>query len=154
MVFALRTAQSQRPIVNRPFPNLSEYLIRRRPLTRRGQADGGGTHGRRASGRRRRVVVQQAVAQRRQSAASVGGQRRSSAQQEGRGAGSLRLDQAGLLQHMVDKIPDQFLLNTASWRLLIPQLYHKYPDDDILLNISAISPPFVRITVGLAGAGQ
>ncbi|XP_062191041.1 uncharacterized protein LOC133894874 isoform X2 [Phragmites australis] len=93
MVFALRTAQSQRPIVNRPFPNLSEYLIRRRPLTRRGQADGGGTHGRRASGRRRRVVVQQAVAQRRQSAASVGGQRRSSAQQEGRGAGSLRLDQ-------------------------------------------------------------
>ncbi|KAL6655360.1 hypothetical protein ACP70R_006186 [Stipagrostis hirtigluma subsp. patula] len=55
---------------------------------------------------------------------------------------------AGLLQRMVDKIPDQFLLNTASWRFLIPQLYHIYPDDDILLNISAISPPSVRITIG------
>lgn len=54
---------------------------------------------------------------------------------------------AGLLQRMVDKIPDQILLNTASWRFLIPRLYHKYPDDDMLLNISAISPPFVRITV-------
>ncbi|KAK3130375.1 hypothetical protein QOZ80_6BG0492710 [Eleusine coracana subsp. coracana] len=54
----------------------------------------------------------------------------------------------GLLQHMVDKVPDQFLLNTASWRFFIPQLYRKYPDDDILLNISAISPPSVRITVG------
>lgn len=49
---------------------------------------------------------------------------------------------------MVDKVPDQFLLNTASWRFFIPQLYCKYPDDDILLNISAISPPSVRITVG------
>ena len=43
---------------------------------------------------------------------------------------------------------DQFLLNTASWRFFIPQLYRKYPDDDILLNISAISPPSVRITLG------
>lgn len=55
---------------------------------------------------------------------------------------------AGLLQKMVDKVPDQFLLNTASWRFLVPQLYRKYPDDDMLLNISAISPPSVRITVG------
>ncbi|KAJ1290150.1 hypothetical protein BS78_02G221200 [Paspalum vaginatum] len=55
---------------------------------------------------------------------------------------------AGLLQQMVDKIPDQFLLNTASWRFLVPRLYEKYPNDDILLNISAISPPSVRITVG------
>ncbi|WVZ65350.1 hypothetical protein U9M48_014730 [Paspalum notatum var. saurae] len=55
---------------------------------------------------------------------------------------------AGLLQQMVDKIPDQFLLNTASWRFLVPRLYEKYPNDDMLLNISAISPPSVRITVG------
>uniref|UniRef100_A0A0D9XEY7 Lipid-binding serum glycoprotein C-terminal domain-containing protein n=1 Tax=Leersia perrieri TaxID=77586 RepID=A0A0D9XEY7_9ORYZ len=55
---------------------------------------------------------------------------------------------AGLLQHMVDKISDQFLLNTASWRLLIPRLYQKYPNDDMLLNISATSPPYVRINVG------
>lgn len=55
---------------------------------------------------------------------------------------------AGLLQHMVDKVPDQFLLNTASWRFLIPRLYRKYPNKDMLLNISAISPPSVRINVG------
>ncbi|XBH92833.1 hypothetical protein VPH35_083880 [Triticum aestivum] len=55
---------------------------------------------------------------------------------------------AGLLQHMVDKVPDQFLLNTAGWRFLIPRLYHKYPNKDMLLNISAISPPSVRINVG------
>nr|TKW33755.1 hypothetical protein SEVIR_2G260700v2 [Setaria viridis] len=54
----------------------------------------------------------------------------------------------GLLQRMVDKIPDQFLLNTASWRFLVPQLYRKYPDDSMLLNISATSPPSVRISVG------
>jgi len=56
--------------------------------------------------------------------------------------------QAGLLQRMVDKIPEQFLLNTASWRFLVPQLYKKYPNDNMLLNISAISPPYVRINVG------
>ncbi|KAL5200893.1 hypothetical protein ABZP36_035247 [Zizania latifolia] len=55
---------------------------------------------------------------------------------------------AGLLQRMVDKIPDQLLLNTASWRFLIPRLYRKYPNDDMLLNISAVSPPSVRINVG------
>ena len=56
--------------------------------------------------------------------------------------------QAGLLRRMVDKIPNQFLLNTASWRFLVPQLHQKYPDDNMLLNISAISPPSVRINVG------
>lgn len=55
---------------------------------------------------------------------------------------------AGLLQHMVDKVPDQFLLNTASWRFFIPRLYREYPNKDMLLNISAISPPSVRINVG------
>ncbi|XP_052166744.1 putative BPI/LBP family protein At1g04970 [Oryza glaberrima] len=55
---------------------------------------------------------------------------------------------AGSLQRMVDKIPDQLFLNTASWRFLIPRLYQKYPNDDMLLNISATSPPSVRINVG------
>lgn len=61
---------------------------------------------------------------------------------------ALLIIQAGLLQRMVDKIPDQFLLNTASWRFFVPRLYQKYPDDDIVLNISAVSPPSVRINVG------
>jgi hypothetical protein len=56
--------------------------------------------------------------------------------------------QAGSLQHIVDKVPDQFLLNTASWRFLIPKLYRKYPNEDMLLNISAISAPSVKINVG------
>ncbi|NP_001148143.1 putative BPI/LBP family protein [Zea mays] len=55
---------------------------------------------------------------------------------------------AGLLQRMVDKIPDQFFLNTASWRFLVPRLYREFPDDNMLLNISAVSPPSVRINVG------
>uniref|UniRef100_A0ACD5XV44 Uncharacterized protein n=1 Tax=Avena sativa TaxID=4498 RepID=A0ACD5XV44_AVESA len=55
---------------------------------------------------------------------------------------------AGSLQHIVDKVPNQFLLNTASWRFLIPRLYRKYPNEDMLLNISAIAPPSVRINVG------
>ncbi|EER99078.1 hypothetical protein BDA96_02G255100 [Sorghum bicolor] len=55
---------------------------------------------------------------------------------------------AGLLQRMVDEVPEQFLLNTASWRFLVPRLYREYPDDDMLLNISAVSPPSVRINVG------
>ncbi|XP_006661365.2 putative BPI/LBP family protein At1g04970 [Oryza brachyantha] len=55
---------------------------------------------------------------------------------------------AGLLQRMVDKIPEQLLLNTATWRFLIPRLYQQYPNDGMLLNISATSPPSVRINVG------
>ena len=61
---------------------------------------------------------------------------------------TLLIIQAGLLQRMVDKVTEQFLLNTASWRFLVPRLYREYPDDDILLNISAVSPPSVRINVG------
>jgi lipopolysaccharide-binding protein len=61
---------------------------------------------------------------------------------------TLLIVQAGLLQRMVDKIPDQFFLNTASWRFLVPRLYREFPDDNMLLNISAVSPPSVRINVG------
>jgi hypothetical protein len=50
---------------------------------------------------------------------------------------TLYIFQAGLLQQMVDKIPDQFLWNTASWIFLVPRLY-QYPDDNMQLNISAV----------------
>ncbi|XP_022981450.1 putative BPI/LBP family protein At1g04970 isoform X2 [Cucurbita maxima] len=46
---------------------------------------------------------------------------------------------------IVDKIPDQHLLNTAAWKWIIPLLYRQYPDDDIVLNISASSPPSLRL---------
>jgi hypothetical protein len=52
---------------------------------------------------------------------------------------ALFIVEAGLLQQMVDKIPDQFLLNTTSWRFLIPRLYRGNPDDDMLLDISAVN---------------
>ncbi|XP_042374360.1 putative BPI/LBP family protein At1g04970 [Zingiber officinale] len=60
--------------------------------------------------------------------------------------------QAGLLHWMVDKIPQQSLLNTASWKYLIPQLYKKYPNDDMLLNMSLTSPPDVWIISQKLGA--
>ncbi|GMG98724.1 hypothetical protein Nepgr_000564 [Nepenthes gracilis] len=61
-----------------------------------------------------------------------------------RSASSLYFN-AGYLQWIVDKIPDQSLLNTAGWRFIIPQLYKKYPNDDMNLNISFASAPAVRI---------
>ncbi|XP_021735242.1 putative BPI/LBP family protein At1g04970 isoform X1 [Chenopodium quinoa] len=54
--------------------------------------------------------------------------------------------EAGYLKWIVDKIPDQALLNTAGWRFIIPQLYKKYPKDDMNLNVSFVSPPIVRIS--------
>ncbi|KAG6522753.1 hypothetical protein ZIOFF_019905 [Zingiber officinale] len=60
--------------------------------------------------------------------------------------------QAGLLHWMVDKIPQQSLLNTASWKYLIPQLYKKYPNDDMVLNMSVTSPPDVWIISQKLGA--
>ncbi|KAF2284848.1 hypothetical protein GH714_031201 [Hevea brasiliensis] len=52
---------------------------------------------------------------------------------------------AKFMQWIVDKIPDQYLLNTAGWRFIIPQLYRKYPNDDMNLNLSLSSPPIVKI---------
>ncbi|KAG9441728.1 hypothetical protein H6P81_017582 [Aristolochia fimbriata] len=54
---------------------------------------------------------------------------------------------AGLMHWVVDKnnVPDQSLLNTAGWKFIVPQLYRKYPNDDLRLNISLRSPPLVRI---------
>jgi hypothetical protein len=49
------------------------------------------------------------------------------------------------MRWIVNKIPDQSLLNTAGWRFIIPQLYKKYPNDAMNLNISFSSPPAIRI---------
>lgn len=46
---------------------------------------------------------------------------------------------------IVDKVPDQSLLNTAEWRFFFPRLYKLYPNDDINLNISVSSPPIIEI---------
>ncbi|KAL6999199.1 hypothetical protein U1Q18_000359 [Sarracenia purpurea var. burkii] len=52
---------------------------------------------------------------------------------------------ADVMHWIVDKIPNQSLLNTTEWRLVIPQLYKQYPDDDMRLNISITSPPIIRV---------
>ncbi|GAV62410.1 LBP_BPI_CETP domain-containing protein/LBP_BPI_CETP_C domain-containing protein [Cephalotus follicularis] len=53
---------------------------------------------------------------------------------------------AEFMQWIVDEIPDQSLLNTARWRFIVPQLYKKYPNHDMNLNISLSSPPVIRIS--------
>lgn len=50
------------------------------------------------------------------------------------------------MRWIVDKIPEQYLLNTAGWRFIIPQLYRKYPNDDMNLNISLSSAPVIVIS--------
>ncbi|KAI4319883.1 hypothetical protein MLD38_033429 [Melastoma candidum] len=59
---------------------------------------------------------------------------------------------ANFMHWIVDKIPDQSLLNTAGWRFIIPQLYKQYPDDAMNLNISLSSPPDVHISENNFGA--
>lgn len=60
--------------------------------------------------------------------------------------------QAKFMHWIVDQIPDQSLLNTAGWRFIIPQLYKKYPNHKMNLNISFSSPPLVEISNHKAGA--
>lgn len=52
---------------------------------------------------------------------------------------------AGSMHWVVDKVPDQSLLNTASWKFIIPRLYWSYPNDAMVLNISTASSPIMRI---------
>ncbi|GFZ04966.1 lipid-binding serum glycoprotein family protein [Actinidia rufa] len=52
---------------------------------------------------------------------------------------------AGVMHLIVDKIPDQSFLNTSGWKHIFPQLYQKYPDADMNLNISITSPPIVKV---------
>eukprot|EP00252_Welwitschia_mirabilis_P010459 TRINITY_DN2372_c0_g1_i1.p1 TRINITY_DN2372_c0_g1~~TRINITY_DN2372_c0_g1_i1.p1 ORF type:complete len:519 (+),score=72.97 TRINITY_DN2372_c0_g1_i1:170-1726(+) len=54
--------------------------------------------------------------------------------------------EAGMLKWIVDKIPEQSLLNTGTWKLIIPELYKKYPNDDMKVEISVPSPPNISIT--------
>lgn len=58
----------------------------------------------------------------------------------------LLLAQADTLQWILDELPDQALLNTAEWKLIIPQLYKQYPNDDMNLNFSASSPPIIQVS--------
>jgi hypothetical protein len=60
--------------------------------------------------------------------------------------------QADYMHWIVDKIPDQSLLNTAGWRYIVPQLYKQYPDDDMNLNISVSSPPIIKVAKDVIGA--
>ncbi|KAF3453380.1 hypothetical protein FNV43_RR03820 [Rhamnella rubrinervis] len=46
---------------------------------------------------------------------------------------------------IVDKVPDQSLLNTSKWRYIVPQLYKQYPDDYMDLNITVSSPPTIKV---------
>lgn len=59
---------------------------------------------------------------------------------------------ADSMHWVVDKIPDQSLLNTAGWKFIIPRLYRSYPNDDMVLNISMASSPVMRITSEKIGA--
>ncbi|XP_021687638.2 putative BPI/LBP family protein At1g04970 isoform X2 [Hevea brasiliensis] len=52
---------------------------------------------------------------------------------------------AGYMHWTVDRFPNQSLLNTTTWRFIYPQLYKKYPNDEMNLNISLTSPLVIRI---------
>ena len=53
--------------------------------------------------------------------------------------------QADYMHWIVDKMPDQSILNTAGWRYIVPQLYKQYPNDDMNINISVSSPPIIKV---------
>ncbi|KAG6387458.1 hypothetical protein SASPL_152648 [Salvia splendens] len=53
--------------------------------------------------------------------------------------------EARKMHWIVDKVPDQSLLNTAGWRFIIPQLYKRYPNDDMNLNLTVSSPPTIEV---------
>ncbi|KAI3466458.1 hypothetical protein Pfo_023121 [Paulownia fortunei] len=53
--------------------------------------------------------------------------------------------EASKMHWVVDKVPDQSLLNTAGWRFIIPQLYKMYPNHDMNLNLSVSSPPIIKV---------
>nr|GMC70073.1 putative BPI/LBP family protein At1g04970 [Ipomoea batatas] len=52
---------------------------------------------------------------------------------------------AGKMHWIVDEVPDQFLLNTARWKFILPNLYKQYPNDNMTLNISISSVPNIEI---------
>ncbi|KAI3717918.1 hypothetical protein L1987_69840 [Smallanthus sonchifolius] len=46
---------------------------------------------------------------------------------------------------IVDNLPDQKLMNTAGWRFIVPTLYKEYPNDEMSLNFSLLSPPIIEV---------
>ncbi|BBN17123.1 hypothetical protein MPTK1_7g12170 [Marchantia polymorpha subsp. ruderalis] len=53
---------------------------------------------------------------------------------------------SGFLQWDVDELPGKKYLNTASWKYIIPQLYKKYPNEDMVLNFAVSAPPKVVLS--------
>lgn len=53
---------------------------------------------------------------------------------------------AGVMHFILDTLPEQYLLNTAEWKYIIPQLYQMYPNADMNLNISISSPPILSVS--------
>ncbi|XP_078443572.1 lipid-binding serum glycoprotein family protein isoform X2 [Wolffia australiana] len=54
--------------------------------------------------------------------------------------------EGGEMHWTVDNEPNQALMNTAGWRFIIPQLYRKYPNEAMKLNITLTAPPFIKIS--------
>ncbi|PQQ01424.1 hypothetical protein Pyn_24089 [Prunus yedoensis var. nudiflora] len=52
---------------------------------------------------------------------------------------------ANYMQWVINKTPDQSLMNTAGWKYIVPQLYKQYPNEDMELNISVSSPPIMTV---------
>lgn len=59
---------------------------------------------------------------------------------------------AKFMHWIVDKIPQQSLMNTAGWRFIVPQLYRKYPNADMNLDITLSDPPVMQISWQKIGA--
>ncbi|KAL3503564.1 hypothetical protein ACH5RR_038013 [Cinchona calisaya] len=53
--------------------------------------------------------------------------------------------EANKMHWIVDKLPDQNLMNTAGWKFIVPRLYKQYPNDNLNLNISVYSTPLLKI---------
>ncbi|CAB4308480.1 unnamed protein product [Prunus armeniaca] len=58
---------------------------------------------------------------------------------------SLVFFNANYMQWVINKTPDQSLLNTAGWKYIVPQLYKQYLNEDMELNISVSSPPIITV---------
>lgn len=53
---------------------------------------------------------------------------------------------ADFMQWSLNEVSNQPLLNTAGWRFIVLQLYKKYPNADMSLNITLPSAPVIRIS--------
>ena len=49
------------------------------------------------------------------------------------------------MHRIINKLPDQSILNTSKWRYAVPELYKKYPNAAMDLNISVSSPPIIKV---------